>query len=176
MSSLTAHRPSSRSNPLAQLLKSLRIACFDARKAFTYWLSFNIRVFLESYVTATWTLAVFIFVRKEDILNYARRNYVLDKICKIPSIVLPLESTDLAIMCSPFSYEITITLPNWEQVKARDLRSVRFSRGLWDDSQWLDREEVGAPSKGGWYEKTWKYGHAWFTLYVLVAPATPPLP
>ncbi|KAL0069354.1 hypothetical protein AAF712_003719 [Marasmius tenuissimus] len=182
MSSLTAHRPSSRSNSLFQLLKSLRIAFFDARKAFTHWLSFNIRLFLESYVMVTWTLAVIIFVRKDDIVNYARRSYILDKICKIPSIILSLESGDTFYpMFGPFSYEFTVTLPNREQVKACDLRSFRIERGLWDDSRWFDREEVGAPSKGGWYEKTWKYGYAWFNLYVVVAPkvgsdATPLLP
>ncbi|KAL0069331.1 hypothetical protein AAF712_003696 [Marasmius tenuissimus] len=149
MSSLTAHRPSSRSNPLFQLLKSLRIAFFDARKAFTHWLSFNIRLFLESYVMVAWTLAVIIFVRKDDILSYARRSYILDKICKIPSIILILESRDAFYpMFGPFSYEITVTVPDWEQVKACDLRSFRIERGIRDDSQWFDLEEVGAPSEG----------------------------
>ncbi|KAJ8073712.1 hypothetical protein PM082_011990 [Marasmius tenuissimus] len=178
MSSLPTHK-AALSDSLAQLRESVRNTVIDATRILGLLVLFHLQLLGKFLLNVIIELALYAFV-----FTFCKREDKIRLLKELFPVVVPLYrlyqfihsgipvvyEKYVAFLFRPFTYEVTLTVPNCKQLKAAEIRRFRFERLFWDDSACLDREEFGEFSKGGWYEQTWKLGHAWFTLFVIVAP------
>ncbi|KAK1217176.1 hypothetical protein PQX77_020184 [Marasmius sp. AFHP31] len=172
-------RKAALSDSLAQLSESVWIAVIDATRILGLLLLFHLQLLGKFLLNVTIELALYAFV-----FTFCKREDKMPLLKELFPVVVPLYrlyqfirtsvpivyESHVAFLFRPFTYEVTLSVPNWKQLKAAEIRRFRFERVFWDDSACLNREEFGEFSKGGWYERTWKLGHAWLTLFVIVAP------